>query len=315
MHRPRFLYSVMLVICLYGSSLLGQVDRPPLAKEEHFIIVKNIPTFPGCAHLTDQVAQHQCTSEKLLTFIYDNLEYPESARQNEEEEEVVVQFIVEKDGIVKKAQVVSGTTNAFEKEGLRLIHLMRTKGYNWNPGPSVGRPIRALFQVAIDFNLGGGRPLPSSSKLVFIKEMSPGELLSPPPPPPPPIVEGPGKIILATAINEPPIFPGCEDLGSYAKKKACADREMLEFIHGNVNIPEIPPETQVHGTVVVSFIVERNGRVSHVEIVRDIGYGLGAEVVRVINLMNAKGLKFSPSKSGGRASRVRFNIPVNFHFG
>jgi TonB family protein len=316
MHRPGFLYSAILMVCLYGSGLPGQVDRPPLPKvEEIFAIIKNIPSFPGCEHLGDRIEQRQCADKKLLAFIYKNLEYPEKARRQKKEGDVLVQFIVEKDGSVKDAQVVSLTPNGFEEEGLRLIHLMRKKGYKWNPGPSAGLPMRALFQLSVEFKLEEERPLSYRPELAFVKEMSRGELLVPPPPPPPPMAEDSESVVITTSVDELPLFPGCEDLPSYADKKACADKKMLEFIYGNITTPKIPPEEQVHGMVVVTFIVEKNGSISNVKTVRDIGFGIGAEVERVINLMSSKGIKFNPGKSGGRTKRVRFNIPVKFHIG
>lgn len=90
---------------------------------------------------------------------------------------------------------------------------------------------------------------------------------------------------------------------------------MLEFVYGNIKVPRIPPEISISGMVVVSFIIEKNGSISGTEIVRDLGYGLGAEAKRVVDLMNKKGLKFNPGKSGGRAQRVRYNLPVKFHIG
>ncbi len=310
------MYSAILAVCLSGGSLPGQVNPPPLPKvQEIFAVVKNIPTFPGCEHLGDRNEQRKCADGKLLAFIYGNLEYPEKARRNQEKGDVLVQFIVERDGTVQYAQVVSPTPISFGEEGLRLIHLMRKKGYKWNPGPSAGLPMRALFQLSVEFKLEEERPLSYRPELAFVKEMSRGELLVPPPPPPPPMVEDSESVVLATAVEEAPLFPGCEDLPSYAEKKTCADKKMLEFTYRNITTPKTPPEEQVHGMVVVTFIVEKNGSISNVKTVRDIGFGLGAEVERVINLMSSKGIKFNPGKSGGRTKRVRFNIPVRFHIG
>lgn len=90
---------------------------------------------------------------------------------------------------------------------------------------------------------------------------------------------------------------------------------MLEFVYGNIKIPRIPPEVSISGMVVVTFIIEKNGSTSEIEIVRELGYGLGAEAKRVVELINEKGLKFNPGKSGGRSQRVRYNLPVKFHIG
>jgi len=244
------------------------VPPPPLPQiEEHLRVVKSIPTFPGCGHLVDKGEQQQCSNNNLLAFIYDNLKYPEPALRNKEEGEVLVQFIVELDGTVQKAQVVPFTKNAFGKEGLRLIRLMRTKGYKWNPGP-------------------------------------------PFPPPPPPPVKCDDPVLV---VEEMPLFPGCEEMGTYAEKRKCADRKMMEFIYGNIRIPPVHRQNSLAGTTVVSFVIERDGSVGDIKVVRGVSEAFNTEAVRVVNLINEKGLRFNPGKSGGRPQRVRFNLPIRVH--
>ncbi len=128
----------------------------------------------------------------------------------------------------------------------------------------------------------------------------------PPPIPPPPQIEEAFVI-----VTEPPLFPGCEDLGSYAEKKVCANKKLLTFIYGNLKTPELAKSSCCSGVVVASFVVEKNGTIGNVEVLRDPGCGYGAEVTRVINQMNPKGIRFNPCRSGGRASRYRYTIPIN----
>jgi protein TonB len=113
-------------------------------------------------------------------------------------------------------------------------------------------------------------------------------------------------------VEQMPLFPGCEDLGSYAEKKQCADKKMLEFIYGNIKYPAIARENGVEGMAVVSFVIEKDGSVTDAKVVRNPGAKTGEEALRVVQLMNAKGLKWSPGKQGGRNVRVQFNLPVKF---
>ena len=64
----------------------------------------------------------------------------------------------------------------------------------------------------------------------------------------------------------------------------------------------------IEGTVVLDFIVEKTGKISNVEILKEIGGGCGNEVVRVINGMP----DWIPGKQRGREVRVRFKLPVKF---
>jgi TonB family protein len=112
---------------------------------------------------------------------------------------------------------------------------------------------------------------------------------------------------LFKVVEEMPYFPGCEDLPK-AERKACGDKKMLEFIYQNLRYPALARENGVEGTVVVTFIVEADGRIKEPKIVREIGGGCGDEVLRVVNLMPT----WIPGKQKGEAVRVQFNLPVRF---
>lgn len=116
-----------------------------------------------------------------------------------------------------------------------------------------------------------------------------------------------GDAELFKVVEEMPYFAGCEDLPK-AERKACGDKKMLEFIYQNLRYPAQARENGVEGTVVVSFIVEKNGKITEPKIVREIGSGCGDEVLRVVNLMPA----WVPGKQRGEAVRVQFNLPVRF---
>lgn len=139
----------------------------------------------------------------------------------------------------------------------------------------------------------------------------PVEEAPPPPPPPPPPKKEPEEIF--RIVEQMPRFPGCEDIsGSNEEKKACADKKMLEFIYKNIKYPAIARENGVEGSVVIQFVVEKNGKVTDAKLVRDIGAGTGDEALRVVNLMNKEGIKWTPGKQRGRPVRVQFTLPVKF---
>lgn len=126
----------------------------------------------------------------------------------------------------------------------------------------------------------------------------------PPPPPPPPKVDEIFKV-----VEEMPRYPGCETQAGDAKaKKECADKKMLEFIYKNIKYPAIARENGVEGTVVVTFVVEKDGSITDAKIVRDIGAQCGDEALRIVNMMP----KWIPGKQRGNPVRVQFNLPVRF---
>ncbi len=130
----------------------------------------------------------------------------------------------------------------------------------------------------------------------------------PPPPPPKEDVEEIFKV-----VEEMPRFPGCEDLnGNTQEKRACADAALYNFIHANLEYPSSARENNIQGTVVVQFVVNRDGSIQDAKVLRDIGAGCGEEVVRVVGLMNDQKLRWIPGKQRGHAVRVIFILPVKF---
>ena len=96
-------------------------------------------------------------------------------------------------------------------------------------------------------------------------------------------------------VEEDPEFPGGLEALSH-------------FIADNIKYPQLAKENNITGKVYVSFVVEKDGRVGQVKILRDIGGGCGNEAVRVVKSMP----KWKPGKQRGKPVRTQFNLPVSF---
>jgi hypothetical protein len=108
-------------------------------------------------------------------------------------------------------------------------------------------------------------------------------------------------------IEHEPDFPGGLD-------------SLYSFLSHNIHYPEKAIERRIEGRVYVQFIVEKDGSLTHAQIVRDIVYGsgeadslsaelgCGAEVLRVINLMP----KWKPGSNNDTVSRYLFHLPIEF---
>ncbi len=142
-----------------------------------------------------------------------------------------------------------------------------------------------------------------------IAKEDPGPPPPPPPPPPLPKETEPPFFVVAERM---PMFPGCDDDMPYAERKVCSDKKMLEFIYQNIKFPAIARENRIDGTAVVSFIVEKDGTVAELKVLRDPGARLGEEALRVVNLMNVQGKIWTPGRQAGENVRVQFNLPVKF---
>ncbi len=133
---------------------------------------------------------------------------------------------------------------------------------------------------------------------------------APPPPPPPPKKKAPEKIF--RIVEEMPRFPGCEHLSSKAERQQCSQNKLLSFIAKNIKYPPLAQESGIEGTVVISFVVEKDGSVTDIQVVRELGGGCTEEALRVVKLMQEQ-YKWIPGKQRGRPVRVRFTLPIRFH--
>ena len=106
------------------------------------------------------------------------------------------------------------------------------------------------------------------------------------------------KGVIFAVVEEMPTFPGGENA-------------RLKFLANNIKYPETARIAGVEGRVYVTFVVEVDGSVNDVRILRGIGSGCDEETVRVISAMP----KWNPGKQRGQAVRVQFNLPVRFYLG
>lgn len=133
------------------------------------------------------------------------------------------------------------------------------------------------------------------------------------PPPPPPLPLPPGKDLIFKVVQDMPHYgkAECEEMATKNEKQECAKEAMLSFIYGNLQYPPLAKENSVEGTVVVTFVVELDGSLSGVRVLRDIGAGCGQEAIRLVELMSAKG-QWIPGKQLERSARVQYNLPIKF---
>lgn len=132
-----------------------------------------------------------------------------------------------------------------------------------------------------------------------------------------PVIEPPKRIDDTPEIidiaEQMPRFYGCEDMaGDDAAKKQCADQRLMNLLFSELKYPQQAREMGIEGTVVVSFIVDKAGNVSNIELRKKIGGGCDEEALRVVRKMAAAPEKWIPGRQGGRAVNVRFNLPIKF---
>ena len=104
------------------------------------------------------------------------------------------------------------------------------------------------------------------------------------------VKKGENDVYNTSEISEKPDFPGGMD-------------NFYKFVGNNYKTPEQP---DLKGRIYITFIVEKDGSITDVKNLRDIGYGTGDEAIRVMNICP----KWAPGKVKGEPVRVLYSLPI-----
>ncbi len=115
------------------------------------------------------------------------------------------------------------------------------------------------------------------------------------------------EVLSFAVVESVPIFPGCEDAKDNDERKACFQQKVLVFVSRNFEFPEMAKEMGIQGRVYVNFVIEKNGSITNVEIVRGVDPLLDDEAVRVVKKLP----KLIPAKQRGKPVRMSFTLPIN----
>ena len=84
---------------------------------------------------------------------------------------------------------------------------------------------------------------------------------------------------------------------------------LFEYLSQNIAYPEDAKQQKIEGRVIATFVVETDGSISNVEVVKPAFPSLDAEAVRVLSGMP----KWSPGMQSGKVVRVKYTVPINFN--
>ena len=206
----------------------------------------------------------------LLKFLATNVRYPESAVKNGIEGRVSCSG---KDGAISEAEVIRGVSPELNEEALRVINSMPV----WSPGKQRGKAVNVKYTVPVTFRLSGGKKK-ASSRIVQrqIKE-----------------VDTSGRVF--TVVQQMPEFPG-------------GQASLLKYLATRIKYPAIAQENGIQGRVSCSFVVDTDGSLKNIEVIRGIDPSLDREAVRVIREMS----KWNPGVQNNMAVAVKYTVPVTF---
>ena len=204
-----------------------------------------------------------------MKFLSANMKYPAEAKEKKQEGRVIVQFIVEKDGSITNAKVVRGVSPLLDQEALRVVGIMP----KWNPATQRGQAVRVQYTLPVMFSLNGK-----------IDEMQQHQ-----------VNMKPNEKGIYNIVEEPASFPG-------------GMANCLKFLSENVKYPEDCKKEGIQGRVIAQFIIDKDGSIKDVKIVRGVHPSLDKEAIRVIEAMP----KWTPGKVKGEPVKSQFTLPIAF---
>lgn len=104
-----------------------------------------------------------------------------------------------------------------------------------------------------------------------------------------------GADLVHDFVEKPPSFPGGE-------------AALMKYLGENLKYPALARENAIQGRVILSFVVRKDGQVTDVRVLKDIGAGCGKEALRVVSAMP----KWTPGQQGGKPVSVKYTLPISF---
>ena len=199
------------------------------------------------------------------------LEQIEEEAEEQEEEEIVYEVQPEEQLVAEETVMNSEKFTAYEMEDDAPEQVTKTQDEVAQSDVAIG---------AIDYNEGSDE----AEHVLKVNEKVVDEV--------PPAVE---ETKIFEVVEQMPSFPG-------------GDAALMQFLSKNIKYPVVAEENGIQGRVIATFVVERDGSITDVKVVKSVDPSLDKEAIRVLKSMP----KWIPGKQNGSAVRVKYTVPVTF---
>ncbi len=132
------LFFILLLSSSFFASSQDLKDQEPVSKQEPFVAVEQMPTFPG-------------GDRAMMDFISKNIVYPPLARDSSIQGKVRIKFVVDVDGTLRDIQVVGKPRLGYGLEEAAIAVVKKMPA--WKPGKQNGKAVPVYFMLPISFKL------------------------------------------------------------------------------------------------------------------------------------------------------------------
>ena len=249
------------------------LDGDKMAKQEAVAVTK-VPTQgpDGIFVVVEEMPEFPGGEEALRSIIGSMIKYPADAIKDGIQGKVFVTFVVKSDGTIGDAKIARGVHPLLDNEAIRVINSLPT----WTPGKQRGQAVNVSYTIPVTFSLDGGK---AKQKASFVAPKTPQK----------------GEKQVFIVVEEMPEFPG----GAVALRMVLAK---------SIIYPDEAQKNKIQGKVLVSFVINSDGKVEQAKIEKSVSPSLDAEALRIVNLMP----DWKPGKQRGTAVSVAYTIPIEF---
>ena len=280
------LLPLVLGMLVYTSCETNKEDNSPesiddvslaSANEIPFGVIDEVPVFPGCEGAVDKKA---CFQEKIQEHIRKHFNYPDEAQALGIQGRVSAIFVMDEEGNVVDIKM-RGPHELLEEETQRIL----AKLPQMQPGKHEGKNVKVPFSIPITFRLDGNDDDELNKEIQKFGERGDGW-------------------VPFTAIDEAPVFPGCENA---ADKRSCFLESIQNHVRKHFRYPQEAQEQGIQGRVAIMFGINANGDIVDIK-----SKGPSPILEQESHRIIARLPKMKPAQQDGKPADVVFSIPITF---
>jgi len=197
---------------------------------------------------------------------------------NKNSKSVTIEFTVQTNGIFV-INHVSSVGSGNELEAVRVLKLSP----KWKPATVKGKAVVCTI-VRTMYNPNFNKEEKIVEKTLDKSKIPEPEIIAPIA-----LIKDENQVYKVAEIEQQPEYPG-------------GIKQFYTFFSENFKMPE----EEIKGKEIVSFIIEKDGSLSDIKVLRDVGFGTGKETIRVLKMAQ----KWKPGKQNGKTVRTSYTLPI-----
>jgi Gram-negative bacterial TonB protein C-terminal len=206
--------------------------------------------------------------DKFYTFINQEFDFSVIKKSGV----MIVSFTINTEGALEKIKILEFNDIDSAKETIRVLN----KSPKWESAKRDGTPIEFEIKMPIDL-INHINPKATENNIQLPKT---------------PISEKENlEIYNSGVIEKTPSFEG-------------GMKSFYQYVATNYNVPDTKGFS---GKVILSFVIEKDGSINDIKIIKDIGYGTGEEAIRILK----KCPKWIPGEQNGKKVRTLYSLPIS----